>query len=56
MLVEKVTLYNVSASRKRGIPKVKENYAHVKFGSTDCVLELCKMTESSKSNEMKLES
>ena len=36
LLIEKFTVYNMSAPHKRGIPKLKEDNAHVTLDPTDC--------------------
>ena len=36
LLIEKFTVHNMSAPPKRGIPCLKNNYAHVIHGPTEC--------------------
>ena len=39
MLCQKFTIYNLSVPHKKGVPKLKKNYAHVKLGLMNATKE-----------------
>jgi hypothetical protein len=45
LVVEKVTIHNMSAHHKRGIPELKVSYAHVILGPWNTTKEFCNVIE-----------